>query len=471
MSEERKPYLKENDELLKCLLNNRFFNVWRDTEARQKTATERVDTLLDDTALEIYITSQCNQSCEYCYLVKHRSKLYPQECDKPEIILHNLDILLDWIIENDFCIPRIEIFTGEIWQSQFGLEVLEKLYQAVLRGLMTNCIMIPSNCSFLRSERQTGLIERYIKKFRQFDIILSFSISVDGAPIEKMNRPFVDGSEKEDDFYERMFLFAKANNFYFHPMVSAHSVKYWIDNHKWWVENCRKYDINPDQCIMMLEVRNDEWTEESIADYNKFMNYLIDRFLNEIGSVKDFCDLLLAQLDKKIDYITGYVPYLIGEADSFAGCTVSTDMVVRLGDMAICPCHRTCYDKYIYGHFVVEDDKITDIISNNIYMAQQILFGNQRICALGCDTCTFNFGCLKGCYGAQLEANNDPMIPAVSVCEFFKGKYTNLINKYEEIGVWDELRKTSPYSVGYLLAQDLLKFRDKVEKEYGLGKN
>jgi len=38
---------------------------------------------------------------------------------------------------------------------------------------------------------------------------------------------------------------------------------------------------------------------------------------------------------------------------------------VRLGDLAICPCHRQAYDEYLYGHFVVENNRITGIKANN----------------------------------------------------------------------------------------------------------
>lgn len=58
-------------------------------------------------------------------------------------------------------------------------------------------------------------------------------------------------------------------------MVSAQSVKYWIENYQWWEEKFKEYDMNI-YSLMMLEVRNADWTDESINDYNIFMNYLIE---------------------------------------------------------------------------------------------------------------------------------------------------------------------------------------------------
>jgi hypothetical protein len=88
----------------------------------------------------------------------------------------------------------------------------------------TDYITIPSNCSFVRDEIQLAKIQRYINKFRRLGISLCFSISVDGAVLENYMRPLNDAKEKTNDFYERLFLFAKHNNYYFHPMVAAKSI-------------------------------------------------------------------------------------------------------------------------------------------------------------------------------------------------------------------------------------------------------
>jgi sulfatase maturation enzyme AslB (radical SAM superfamily) len=79
-------------------------------------------------------------------------------------------------------------------------------------------------------------IQRYIDKFKNIDIILQFSISVDGAIMEHYSRPLNNGKEKTEEFYENLFIFAKHNNFAFHPMVSSYNVKHWIENYQWWME-------------------------------------------------------------------------------------------------------------------------------------------------------------------------------------------------------------------------------------------
>ena len=121
-----------------------------------------------------------------------------------------------------------------------------------------------------------------------------------------------------------------------------------------------------------------------------------------------------------------YLPYAITKSNTYPACTIATHLCVRLGDLAISPCHRTGYEKNIYGYFQVENNRIVGIKANNPYMAMRILFGNNTICSPKCDTCDFNKVCLQGCFGAQMEYNQDPFMPIPEVCTFFKSKYINL---------------------------------------------
>ena len=165
--------------------------------------------------------------------------------------------------------------------------------------------------------------------------------------------------------------------------------------------------------------------------------------------------------------ISGYIPWCLPETDTFIGCTASTDLTVRMGDLAICPCHRTGYNKYLYGKFVVENDTIVDIEANNPQMACKVLMANFNLSSFGCDACTFNEYCLKGCYGAQYEAQGDPFIPVPEVCNFFKGKYSFLYNYYEQLGVIDHLRSISPLEKGYERVHKWLLTFDQWKKKEG----
>lgn len=460
----QKQFDKEQTNIVKMLLNERFFEPWREKYYYNKDI-DNYNSLLSESNLEIYITSSCNQSCSYCYLYNNKN-IYPVEFNKKSKILENLNILYNWIEENQFFIPKVEFFSGEIWHNDYGLEVLEITYQHLRRFQFTNHLVIPSNCSFVMDDIQLAKIQRYINKFKNINVHLHFSVSIDGAIIENYSRPLNSGEVKTEEFYNKLFMFVKHNQYAFHPMVSSYNIKQWIENYQWWQNQFNKYNFKP-QDLMMLEVRNDDWTEESIQQYCDFLDYLIeDTIKNQFnGNIYNFLLYILALQDNN-ENSGGYFPYALPEADNFQGCTVSSDMTVRLGDLAICPCHRTAYNKYLYGKFIVENNKIIDIEGNNPQAAIRILMANNTYASLGCDSCIYNKHCLKGCFGSQYESTGDPFTPIPSVCKFFKAKYNFLVKKYINLGIYDIINKITPYNMHFDRIHTFEKFLKEVEASW-----
>lgn len=448
--------------VLETILEKRFFAPWR--EGR----TGSPDSLWEDSNLELYITAACNQNCEYCYLVRHE-ELYPQEAMKPETIKGNLRIFLDWCLRQGFSFHQVDLFSGEIWHSPFGWETLDILLSYIRRGLRVEVVMIPTNASFVLSDQAVVEMSNRIEDYRNAGCCLQLSGSIDGALSDGITRQGNDSRLTEEksgeDFYDRFFSFWRQFGFLFHPMVSAENVKSWKENFQWWEEQCESYGYDAFQDVMMLEVRNDGWTEENIRDYTDFLNFLIDRFLAQRcgGDVEKLANHLFLT-----DIFTpggrGYVNFGLTKADAFQGCTVSDMFTVRLGDLAIPPCHRTAYDELLYGRFKVEGGRITGIEEHNPQMASRVLLQDSILCSPGCDCCPYNHFCLRGCYGAQREVEKDPFMPIESVCRLFRGKIDFLIKKYEMLGVWDVLRKLSPANVRYEAAQETLQAVERIEE-------
>ena len=99
-----KEFQQENNELLKFILTERFFKPWKNgkilIQENEDTLKEIDAGLYSSSGLELYLTSSCNQKCEYCYLAKYENKLYPQHLNNENNIINNLKIILEWIIEN-----------------------------------------------------------------------------------------------------------------------------------------------------------------------------------------------------------------------------------------------------------------------------------------------------------------------------------------------------------------------------------
>lgn len=469
LQEDKNQFEIEQSELVNYILNSRYFSVWK--QAAEVQHTDQWDNFVNfslwtESNLEIYVTSLCNQKCDYCYL--HKYPLYPEEVNKKEIILDNLKKLYRWIIKENLFIPQIEFFTGEIWDNDFGYQVLDITYQAIQDGLQVNWFMVPSNCSFCLSEEKTQRIQYYIDKFKAIDCPLVISISIDGKPVENQIRPLNSGIIKDDDFYERIFTFAKHNSFCFHPMVAASDVNKWIENYKWWEEQCEKYDMDINTAVMMLEVRNDDWTQDNINDYCKLMDYLIEKAFDRCD--RDIHTFLEYYFNAYGNGEHGYNPWGFPESNTFPGCTVGTSFSVRLGDLVICPCHRLAYNKFLYAKFTLDDNnEINGIYGLNPQIATRILFTNNIYSSFKCDLCKFRHYCLRGCYGSQYEATSDPFMPIPCVCDFFKQKYTFILNKLDSLGLWDECEKVPEYEEYYERMNKIYNLFKEIKSD-GLGK-
>lgn len=234
--------------------------------------------------LELYITGDCNQKCDYCYLVRYGDQIYPKEIRKPKQILTNLRLLLDYFLENDLIPYRIDLFSGEILGTQLGDSVFDILLEYIKKGFHVHTIVIPSNMSFCLTEKTMLKIDDYIEKFNTLNCQIAISCSMDGLIVDKFMRPFSNNNDnlKTAEYYNRIISFCARHRFGYHPMISADSLKYQKENYKIWLQIMHLTFPDEEEFksklgyVMQLMVRNDDWTEEHIKEYLDWLNFIIE---------------------------------------------------------------------------------------------------------------------------------------------------------------------------------------------------
>lgn len=412
-----KEYQEQQDELFNYIVDKGFLRDF-------KTDNPNKD-------LEFIITPECNLSCKYCYFTNHRDEIYPKNVRNNSSILDNINTVLNWIVDNSYHVRKLNLFSGDIWHIDLGQSILGIVFNTLRNFKFTNTVMIASNMTWVDNYECFKLISNWVDKYKNIGVNLCISCSIDGKVIEDITRPKTSGNQRSENFYENIAKFAElhSDTVGFHPMVSAISAKYWIDNYKWWDEylsGIKGFSLK--HSITMLEVRNDDWTDEAIDDYLKFLEF---RFLHE----KD----VLFKYNKK-DFVSRIYHFgrcgctdlsLVNKGYKY-NCGIQNTLYIRAGDLSIVPCHRLSYNKFIYGKF----DNMYFKASNPELMAKIILTNPTQGAPL-CESCDYKFYCMKGCLGAQHESSDEMFHPCKSVCKLMKAKIHKLLELYDKYDLLD----------------------------------
>lgn len=413
-------------------------------------------------SIEFIISSECNQACEYCYLYKHGHKMYSKESNDKHNVLHNLKLLLDYFYTNGFKVNTFELFSGEFFQLSYWEDVFTILYEHPITDNKDfekrRFIGIPSNFSFLLDEEKTEKIEKWIDIFNnEKNIVLFLSCSVDGPEdLESLERPIKNNSKiKQKDFYDKMFKFLKKHKYIPHPMITKNFVLNYKENYDFWIDNIMKYNCAFEKngskvynIPMFLEVRDPEqWdSPEVLEKYREFLLYMAEKDLKSYHNnnleefamhvIDDFSDDM-----KNLGLYNKIQPYPIGlpTFSTKIPCSIQNGMVCRVGDLAIVPCHRTCYPNMLYGHFTTNEDntKITGVNGDKIGLAYKIQTCNPSRSFLKCSECSIKSICIKGCLGSQYENTGELFGSQENVCNMFKTKYRTIHEICEKYGIYE----------------------------------
>ena len=429
-------FQEENDGLLQSILERTFFAGWREPDNPK---------YMNFNSLELIPNYKCNLGCGYCYVNRWGEELYPSELYADEgKLLSNLQVVLRWLKKNNYR-PQIEYFSGEALVQEVGLKGLEMIVDAAPKGAV---ILVPTNYTFILSKELTERVDRIITSAMDKGVKVSLSASIDGKHCES-NRPFkatitsqhedekrrwvyeYSGSPdpRDDAFYDNVFAFVKKWGFGFHPMVYSEHIEDWKKNFLWFQEMYRKHDI-PWSKLYILEIRNTEWSNQQIKDYMDFVKFLVRWTWKTVGeNPANYIDFVFN--GKGFNILTGPLT-TIGRG---IGCSLQSALYLRLGDLAIVPCHRQSYKQFIVGWLKVEEGEVVGITAHNpeILTAEiSCTFRNFPYC----EACPIKHICSGGCLGSQLEVTGDPFTPIPKVCKLMHNKIRALIEVYRELGIY-----------------------------------
>ena len=410
---------EQDNELFYDILNRNYFQYFKQGEK----------------SLEIFLNGLCQANCEYCYLKKHQKDLFPVKLFNLDTIINNFQLIINWYIENHFT-NEIDIFSGEWLTTQLRTPILTILYNSfkdISPIYRPKRIIFPDNMLFIKDDNITNEVQEFINKFKQINIPLLISASIDGKICE------FGRTEINDEYYKKLFNFLEINNFGCHPMISSNNIKYWIDNYLWFQKISPKVAAS----LMMLEVRDETWHKEAITDLLKFCDFLIDYKLKNYfnNDLKEFAKYIFTPTDK---YGHNYTPEKIYYQNIDKGldritCSVQHSFVIRAADLKIIICHRTAYPELELGEMIISNNKISSFNSKNIALLIMKLYA-KKSCLPHCENCLINGICIGHCLGNSYEVCSNPLIPVKEVCDMYKAKNSFLIQKYDKLGLFEIIK-------------------------------
>lgn len=216
-------------------------------------------------------------------------------------------------------------------------------------------------------------------------------------------------------------------------MVYSELIEEWKKNFLWFQGKFREFGI-PFGNIYLLEVRNVEWSDEQIRDYMNFLQFLVEWTFREPcnGDLTRYLDFLFK--GRGYNILTNCLTS-IGRG---LGCSLQACLYVRLGDLAIVPCHRQSYDQFILGKFMVKNGAIKSIRAKNLELAiGEIAFDFKTMPQ--CESCAIKYLCQGQCLGSMYEITGDPFSPIPSVCKLAHAKVAAMIETYKKLGLYQAI--------------------------------
>lgn len=464
----------------------------------------------EELSIELIIRPECNQKCDYCYITQYGDELYPHEYRvNNQTILNNLQMFLDYCLENEIYCAHWELFAGDLFYDNLWFNIMD-IFKPYFLNLQKKVdykaykVLLPCNCSFFHDIEKTNKVSQYINDFEKIGVRISFSWSHDGPDLKQVR----EKRELNDEFYKTAFEFLEKHHYGSHPMISVEGIDEVKNQYNWWKEKwAERRKKNPqfkEYLPMFLEVRNNNWSKESIDKYLTFLDYVVeDRLVLCDNNPEKLAYHLFYTRPRNNKIKSEYASHLIpleapndfirlhygDQEKNKKNCTLGNSYSINLSKLTLVPCHRMTYEFFEAGQFITNSICATNKkneLTNNNYINSKILNPKQKIIGLEakqglsaylnvqsanprfapkCCVCEFRDLCMKGCYGSQFETYGDWSMPIPEVCELLKAKYDFLIKKYYSLGVFDVIFQNPKFPMKDKAKHFYANYINKLKKE------
>ena len=378
-----------------------------------------------------------NNFCVHnCYLHNNGKSLFQGNYPKAKNVLENTEKIMNFLYKNKMSLV-LEFFAGELFMLPYiwdFLEIVYKYQKKTKREHRVKHIMIPTNMSFIKNGREDirEKLEDYLRKFKELDIRVNLSASVDGSFMDYLNRPYANPFSKYDSgFYEKLKKELRSNKFGIHPMIHNKNIEYWIDNFLWFMI---KDGLSS---VYLLEVRNAQWSEHQAKTLHYFIRFIINYMYKIVGFNKN---KFLSAFEKLRGF--NMLNQLFSRVGRGMGCSIQSSLHIQVDSLKLSPCHRISYKNFVTGQFEFNEDGSYDFIADN----PELFLAEQNACTermVPCDTCAINQICTGPCIGANFESVGDPFTIPPTLCRMFYMKYSGIILGLKDIGMLDHFMKQS----------------------------
>lgn len=396
--------------------------------------------------LELNYGNKCSLKCSYCYLVDFDNKgLYPNKTNNKNEHVLNTRKLLQYFIKNKQTPKSIDMFGGDLFMNNIGIQVLEEMYNVYSQvddnQLKPDLIMIPTNFTWISIEHKEKYVDEIIERFEKIGIRVGLSISFDGL-FEQENRPLKQGYDKQinrnEKYIDKIFKLSNKYQFGFHPMVFSNKIENWIENFLWFQKMFIKYNKDPFS-IYLLEVRNSGWSKEQSINMAFFMRFLVKftkHFFQGEKSNKEFFSEIL----NSHSYNILQHPYT--QTYRGIGCSLQTTFQINTQDLGVNQCHRNNYARNL-GYYLQIDQNLNLTTKNNNYEFYHSLKNFEVSNQPYCETCLIKGICNGLCPGSQQENFKEPFTPIPETCVMEHMKILSIVGTFQEEGLSDYYMQNS----------------------------